>query len=68
MIIEINDKEKKKLISENVVQSTIHFSKRIEKIFSYLKNNPLLEHDGVQYTVDAYFVREEFQVSFVVNL
>ena len=57
-----------KLIQSNVVQSTIHFSKRIEKIISYLKNNPLLEHDGVQYTVDAYFVREEFQVSFVVNL
>ena len=56
-----------KLIQQNVVQSTIYFSKRIEKIIAYLKNNPLLEHDGVQYTVDAYFVRQEFQVKIVVN-
>lgn len=51
-----------KLIQENVVQSTIHFNKRMDKIISFLNNNPLLEHDGVQYSVKSYFYRIEFQV------
>ena len=55
-------------VQENVVQSTIHFSKRIEKIISFLNNNPLLEHDGVQYTVVSYFLRIEYQVIFITNL
>ena len=57
-----------KLVQENVVQSTIYFSKRIEKIISYLNNNHLLEHEGVQYTVVSYFLRKEFQVIFLTNL
>ena len=50
-----------KLLHDNVVQSTIHFSKRVEKIIAYLKKNPLLEHNGVKYRVDSHFVRIEFQ-------
>jgi hypothetical protein len=54
-----------KLVQDNVVQSTIHFSKRIEKIISYLNNNHLLEYEGVQYTVVSYFFRIEYQVIFL---
>ena len=31
------DKEKNRLISENVVQSTIHFQKRVDKLFTLMK-------------------------------
>ena len=50
-----------KLLHDNVVQSTIHFNKRVEKIIAYLNKNPLLEHNGVKYRVDNYFARKEFQ-------
>ena len=33
----LSDKEKNKIISENYVQSTLHFQKRIEKIFALMK-------------------------------
>ena len=33
-IEEIPDKEKRKLIAENVIQTTLHFQKRIEKLFA----------------------------------
>ena len=51
-----------KLIQENVVQSTVHFSKRMDKIINFLNTTPLLEFDGVKYKVDSYFYRTEFQV------
>ena len=35
-IAALSDNERKRLVSENVVQSTVHFQKRIEKIFSLL--------------------------------
>ena len=57
-----------KLIQENVVQSTIHFSKSMDKIIAFLNNKPLLVHNGVKYKVASYFYRIEFQVLFVVNL
>lgn len=50
-----------KLLHDNVVQSTIHFNKRVEKIIAYLNKNPLLEHNGVKYRVSSYFSRKEFQ-------
>ena len=50
-----------KLLHDNVVQSTIHFNKRVEKIIAYLNKNPLLEHNGVKYRVSSYFARKEFQ-------
>ena len=57
-----------KLIQENVVQSTIHFSKRMDKIIAFLNSKPLLVHNGVKFGVASYFYRIEFQVIFVVNL
>ena len=57
-----------KLIQENVVQSTIHFSKRMEKIISFLTKKPLLVHKGVKYRVVSYFYRIEFQVIIAVTL
>ena len=50
-----------KLLHDNVVQSTIHFNKRVEKIIAYLNKNPLLEHKGIKYRVSSYFSRKEFQ-------
>ena len=32
----LTNQEKNKLVSENVVQSTLHFQKRIEKMFSLM--------------------------------
>ena len=59
-IAELSDREKNKLISENVVQSTIHFQKRIEKMFSLMRNN-LFEEETEAYHVSSYFFRVEFQ-------
>ena len=50
-----------KLLHDNVVQSTIHFSKRVEKIIAHLTKNPMFEYNGVKYSVVAHFVRTEFQ-------
>ena len=50
-----------KLISENVVQSTIHFSKRTDKIMNLLENMEFFEHEGVTYKLDSFFYRVEFQ-------
>ena len=52
---------KNKLISENVVQSTIHFSKRTSKIMSLLQKNGIFSHGNVKYSADSYFYRVEFQ-------
>ena len=50
-----------KLINENVVQSTVHFAKRTDKIISLITKNPIFEHEGVKYYVSSYFFRTEFQ-------
>ena len=52
---------KNKLISENVVQSTIHFSKRTDKIMSILSNLELFQHNDIMYKTSSYFFRVEFQ-------
>ena len=52
---------KNRLISENVVQSTVHFSKRTDKIISMLTKLKVFQHDGVTYEVSSYFYRVEFQ-------
>ena len=51
---------KNKLISENVTQSTLHFSKRTDKIMSFL-NKGTFSHDGKAFLTDSYFYRVEFQ-------
>ena len=52
---------KNKLLSENVVQSTLHFSKRTDKIMNLLQNMEFFEHNGVTYFCDSFFYRVEFQ-------
>ena len=52
---------KNKLLSKNVVQSTIHFSKRTDKLMSLLQKSGVFEHNGVPYKVVSYFYRVEFQ-------
>ena len=45
---------KNKIISENVVQSTLHFAKRTDKLMSYLSKIPIFEHEGVKYSVSSF--------------
>merc|ERR1711954_637608 len=52
--------EKKRLISENVVQTTLHFQKRVEKLFA-LMGYDLFEDENQAYHVSSYFFRVEFQ-------
>ena len=51
---------KNKIISENVVQSTLHFQKRIEKLF-HLMGYDFFEGSNNCYHVSSYFYRIEFQ-------
>ena len=51
---------KNKLISENVVQSTLHFQKRIEKELK-LMSMPSFFDDECKYRVSSYYYRVEFQ-------
>ena len=56
----LTPQERNKLISENVVQSTLHFQKRIEKeikLMTFLK----FFDDDCPYSVSSYFYRIEFQ-------
>ena len=55
---------KNKLVSENVVQSSMHFSKRVSKLISLLTKDSPFCHDDVMYLVSDYFYRIEFQVRF----
>ena len=52
---------KNKLISENVLQSTLHFSKRTDKLMSMLNNKGIFTHKGKDFMADSYFYRVEFQ-------
>ena len=51
---------KNKLISDNVVISTVHFQKRMDKLFTLMKNN-FFKDRNTSYFVDAFFFRVEFQ-------
>jgi hypothetical protein len=48
------------LVSENVVQSTLHFQKRIEKELKLMQYPKFLD-DSCPYAVSSYFYRVEFQ-------
>ena len=56
-LAQIPQSERNKIISENYVQTTIHFQKRIEKLFA------LMQHESFfgPYHVAYYFYRIEFQ-------
>ena len=54
--------EKYKLISENYVQTTLHFQKRIEKLFPLMQNEDFFTNEnGQKYHLANYFYRIEFQ-------
>ena len=59
-IDDMSNAEKNKLISDNVVQSTVHFQKRIEKMFSLFKYN-FFDGSNETYHASSYFYRIEFQ-------
>ena len=52
--------EKNKLIAENVVQTTLHFNKRIEKLFRIMQSD-FFDGSSEAYHVSSYFYRIEFQ-------
>ena len=52
--------EKNKLLSENVVQTSLHFHKRIEKMFLLMKDD-FFDGPNKKYHVNSYFYRVEFQ-------
>ena len=54
------DKVKNRLITENVVQSTIHFQKRIGKLFTLMKHD-FFKGKAETFKVSSYFYRIEFQ-------
>ena len=50
-----------KLISNNVVQTVVHFAKRTDKIMSLLRKQTIFTHENVEYSVIEFFYRVEFQ-------
>ena len=59
---DLSPTQKNKLITENYVQSTLHFQKRIEKFFSLMKYDNFFSNSGdKRYHVSSYFYRVEFQ-------
>ena len=59
-IDDLSSAEKNKIISENVVQTTLHFQRRIEKIYSLMKYD-FFNGSKNTYHVSSYFYRIEFQ-------
>ena len=60
--MDISQSERNKIISENVVQTTIHFQKRLEKILTLLSNEGFGHRNSARnYSVSSYFYRIEFQ-------
>ena len=49
------------MLSDNVLQSTLHFSKRTDKIMSLLSNKGIFSHNGKDFVADFFFYRVEFQ-------
>ena len=59
-IEEMSVKKKNKLINENYVQSTLHFNKRFQKLFSLMQYDFFGNEDDC-YHVSTYYFRVEFQ-------
>ena len=57
---QLTPQEKNKLISENVIQSTLHFQKRIEKELK-LMTYPNFFDEDCEFKVSSYYYRVEFQ-------
>ena len=60
-INQLTTQQRNKLISENVVQSTLHFQKRIEKELKLMTYKNFLDESS-PYHVSSYFYRVEFQM------
>jgi len=60
-IEEISDREKNKLIADNVVQSTLHYNKRCQKLFSLMRSS-FFHSETSSYFVATYYFRVEFQM------
>ena len=56
----LSTKDKNRLISDNVVQTTLHFQKRIDKLFTLMKNDFFKGRNNT-YHVTCYYYRVEFQ-------
>ena len=52
--------EKNRIVADNFVQSTLHFNKRLEKIFALMKGDFFDANTNV-YHVSSYYYRIEFQ-------
>ena len=59
-IEDMSVRERNRLIAENVVQTTLHYSKRIQKLFSLMKYD-FFGNEDMSYHVSSYFFRVEFQ-------
>ena len=59
-IEKLTNPQRNKLISENVVQSTLHFQKRIEKELKLMTYENFFD-DNCPYSVSSYYYRVEFQ-------
>ena len=56
----LSSQERNRLISENVIQSTLHFQKRIEKELKLMTMPNFLNND-CKYSVSSYYYRVEYQ-------
>ena len=64
--MEFTQTEKSKIISDNVVQTTIAFERRLQKFLSLLTNDQFtFTKSGKKLTVVDYLYRIEFQVRYV---
>ena len=56
----LSNSEKNRIIARNSVQSTVHFQKRIEKMYKLMEKDFFVTNDNV-YHVHVYFYRIEYQ-------
>ena len=52
---------KNRLINHNVCQSTLHFSKRTDKLVSLLKSESIFKHENQDFKATSFFYRVEYQ-------
>ena len=57
----LSNREKNRLISQNVVITTLHFNRKFQKLFTLMKHN-FFGVEGNQYKVSSFFFRIEFQM------
>ena len=50
-----------RLVNQNVTQSTLHFSKRTDKLMSLLKSENIFKHENQEFKATSFFYRVEYQ-------